>query len=91
VRSSDAVGRWGGEEFIVIFRETTAEDAIAVAEELRAAIEAYEFDTIGKRTASFGVAAYRHPDNISEMIRRADNALYMAKHNGRNRVEYKKD
>jgi diguanylate cyclase (GGDEF)-like protein len=44
VRSSDAVGRWGGEEFIVIFRETTAEDAIAVAEELRAAIEAYEFE-----------------------------------------------
>lgn len=91
VRSSDAVGRWGGEEFIVIFRETTAEDAIAVAEELRAAIEAFEFDVVGKRTASFGVAAYHHPDNISEMIRRADNALYVAKHHGRNRVEYKKD
>ncbi|BBB61559.1 hypothetical protein UNDKW_3286 [Undibacterium sp. KW1] len=87
VRSMDAVGRWGGEEFLVIFRETTIHAAIATAEKLRCAIANHEFEVVGKKTASFGVTSYYHPDNINEMMKRADNALYHAKNCGRNRVE----
>ncbi len=87
VRSMDAVGRWGGEEFLVIFRETTIHAAIAIAEKLRCAIANHEFEVVGKKTASFGVTSYYHPDNINEMMKRADNALYHAKNCGRNRVE----
>ena len=89
IRSIDAVGRWGGEEFLVIFRETSAEDSITIAEKLRQAIEGHEFHLAGKRTASFGVTHYRYPDSILEMMLRADSALYQAKNNGRNRVEFK--
>ena len=87
VRSMDAVGRWGGEEFLVIFRETGIHAAIATAEKLRCAIANHDFDMVGKKTASFGVTAYYHPDNINDMMKRADSALYHAKKCGRNRVE----
>ncbi|MDE2430266.1 MAG: diguanylate cyclase [Burkholderiales bacterium] len=89
VRSIDAVGRWGGEEFLVIFPETNLQSAIAIAEKLRRAIAEFDFETVGTRTASFGVAAYRHPDDVTDMMRRADHALYEAKNLGRNRVESK--
>ncbi|MFZ6759026.1 diguanylate cyclase [Undibacterium sp. Ji50W] len=87
VRSMDAVGRWGGEEFLVIFRETSIHAAVATAEKLRCAIANHEFKIVGKKTASFGVAAYHHPDSIHETMSKADNALYHAKKCGRNRVE----
>lgn len=87
IRSMDAVGRWGGEEFLVVFRETAIHAAIATAEKLRCAVANHEFEIVGKKTASFGVTAYYHPDNIGEMMKRADNALYHAKKCGRNRVE----
>ena len=89
IRQIDAVGRWGGEEFLVIFRETPLNAAISTAEKLRAAIAGHSFNMIGKKTASFGVTGYRHPDTISDMMVRADNALYHAKRSGRNRVEFK--
>lgn len=89
VRSLDAVGRWGGEEFLVIFRETASYGAVSIAEKLRHAIMEYDFGEAGKITASFGVTAYRYPDSILEMMIRADNALYHAKRGGRNRVEFK--
>src|SRR5450830_715989 len=88
IRSSDAVGRWGGEEFLVIFRETSAEDALVISEKLRESIAVHEFHLVGHRTASFGVTHYRHPDSILEIMIRADNALYEAKNKGRNCVEF---
>ncbi|MFZ6657102.1 diguanylate cyclase [Undibacterium sp. TJN19] len=91
VRSMDAVGRWGGEEFLIIFRETNIHAAVAIAEKLRCAIANHEFEQVGVKTASFGVTTYQHPDGINEMMIRADNALYYAKKSGRNRVEYKAD
>ncbi|MBO1928199.1 diguanylate cyclase [Thiomicrorhabdus sp. 6S2-11] len=86
VRESDIAGRWGGEEFIVFCTETKLEDAVVLAEKLRAKIAEYEFDVIGKKTASFGVAEYRATDDAESFINRADAALYQAKENGRNRV-----
>ena len=88
IRSIDAVGRWGGEEFLVIFRETDLDDALIISEKLREAIATHAFHMVGYRTASFGVTCYRHPDSILEMMIRADNALYQAKNKGRNLVQF---
>lgn len=83
-RAIDIVGRWGGEEFLVIFPNSNKQEATEAAEKLRIAIETYPFDVIGNKTASFGVSEYY--DTVQEMVRRADNALYQAKEEGRNRV-----
>ena len=86
VREVDVVGRWGGEEFLVICRETGIEGALVLAEKLRQAIHAQVFSQVGKKSASFGVAAYRAGEALTETIARADGALYLAKQDGRNRV-----
>ncbi|SEF79693.1 sensor domain-containing diguanylate cyclase [Marinobacterium lutimaris] len=86
-RRSDHAGRWGGEEFLVVCSHSTAEGARQLAENLRQKIAATEFPVIGEKTCSFGVAAIRPGDSAREMLARADDALYRAKHAGRNRVE----
>jgi diguanylate cyclase (GGDEF)-like protein len=88
LRGIDVVGRWGGEEFLLICRATDLYGTIATAEKLRQAVADHVFRTIGTRTASFGVAAYQPGDIIVDIIARADTALYRAKENGRNRLEY---
>jgi two-component system cell cycle response regulator len=92
VRNVDLVGRWGGEEFIVVMPETSLSNATAVAERLRAAV-ADEFFSISEApgklsvTISVGVAVTTDPqDTIEAVVKRADDALYDAKNSGRNRV-----
>lgn len=87
VRFEDAVGRWGGEEFLILLPNSNSEDARLLAEKLRGVIEAEDFAYVGSRTASFGVATYHQNDDKKSMTARADEALYLAKENGRNRVE----
>ena len=87
VRKSDIVGRWGGEEFMVICPNTQLSEALVVAETLRAAILGYEFCTAGQISSSFGVAQWMVKESAELLISRADNALYKAKNQGRNRVE----
>lgn len=87
VRPYDLVGRWGGEEFLVVCSDTPADAAASVAEKLRAALQAHPIPVAGPQTASFGVATYRAGDTIADMLQRADDALYRAKQAGRNRVE----
>ncbi len=97
LRSSDVVGRYGGEELVVFLPETTIEDGRLVAEKLRAAVEGLEIesDDTGRAdalpvrtTISIGVASL--PDEPftgeQDLIGLADEALYAAKHEGRNRV-----
>ncbi|MEA1917277.1 MAG: diguanylate cyclase [Campylobacterota bacterium] len=87
VRATDILGRWGGEEFLIICPETTAINAKVVAEKLRVKIEEATFEVVGKKTCSFGVAEFKDTDISSkEVVKRADNALYEAKESGRNRV-----
>lgn len=86
MRESDIVGRWGGEEFLVLCPGTSLADTLTVAEKLRSGIEAYDFANIGTRTASFGVACYKLGDTIAMVEARADKALYLAKNGGRNKV-----
>ena len=87
VREVDVVGRWGGEEFLVICRETQLPGALVLAEKLRQAVESRPFEVAGTMTASFGVAEFRTGELLTETLSRADSALYHAKRCGRNRVE----
>lgn len=87
LRQTDCAGRWGGEEFMVICPDTDLEGARALAETLRQAITAQTFPTAGHQTASFGVACCTVGDQVKTLVSRADQALYEAKHLGRNRVE----
>lgn len=87
VRAVDIVGRWGGEEFLVICPDTDLDGAVALAEKLRLSIETEPFAAIGSATSSFGIAQYRAGESFKDTVARADTALYKAKINGRNRVE----
>lgn len=83
------VARYGGEEFAVVIPGAITQDAIDVAEELRAAIEAEPFHHNGltlRITASFGLATSTADEGPKSLIHRSDEALYAAKRNGRNRV-----
>jgi diguanylate cyclase (GGDEF)-like protein len=87
IRKTDIFARWGGEEFVLLLPETDIETAQHTAEKLRIATEKHEFSYIGKMTASFGVTQFIDADDEITFIKRADDALYSAKKNGRNRVE----
>ena len=89
LRESDFVGRYGGEEFLLLLPDTGRDQAVVVAEKVRAAVAGLGLSEIGQPvTASLGIAAV--PDDAADadtLIRAADRALYAAKGNGRNRVE----
>ncbi len=87
IRATDLLARWGGEEFILLLPETTAENARVLAEKICAAVSEHSFLGMDQVTASFGVTEMNHTkDSTVEAIRRADDALYQAKEEGRNRV-----
>lgn len=86
-RETDIVGRWGGEEFVIISAETNLAGTLSLANKLQNAVASYPFMLGEQKTASFGVAVYRKNEEANELIKRADNALYRAKEKGRNRVE----
>jgi diguanylate cyclase (GGDEF)-like protein len=89
VRTSDFVGRNGGEEFIVLLPDTDTDAALAVAEKIRAAIADLSVFGVDRAiTASLGIATIpRHAGDGDQLVRSADRALYLAKTNGRDRVE----
>ena len=86
-RATDFVGRWGGEEFLIVCPYTDAASACQLAENLRQTIQDHRFPVVAQKTASFGVASFRQDDTVREIVSRADTALYAAKAAGRNRVE----
>lgn len=89
LRDSDAVFRFGGEEFVVLLSETDLAGAELVAERIRNTIESHtlvrDMETINI-TASLGVSALRDDDTVDTFVKRADDAMYKAKKNGRNQV-----
>lgn len=85
-RESDTIGRWGGEEFLIVLPNTNLAGAMITAEKIRTAIENHLFSVVGKKTASFGVSEFLVEENENSFIERADQALYRAKSGGRNQV-----
>lgn len=86
LRSTDVFVRWGGEEFVIILPHTLIEDSLSLAERFRLEIESIKKEELPAITASFGVTAFIINDSSETIIKRADEALYKAKHDGRNRV-----
>ncbi len=87
IRGTDFIGRWGGEEFLIICPNITRQEAYILAQNLRKKIQLYHFSVIGHKTASFGVSQYKEQTVLKQLFEQADEALYTAKANGRNRVE----
>lgn len=85
IRAEDIAARWGGEEFIIILPHTACEAAEAMAERIRIACEQHA-GTMHGLSASFGVSQLKDDDDEDSLIRRADDAMYCAKKEGRNRV-----
>jgi len=89
VRKSDLIGRFGGDEFVIILPNNTIQDAQIAAERIRNAIAENTFSYHGNAisaTASIGLATFCDGDDISSVFERADKALLTAKQSGRNRV-----
>jgi|GEM_PF-142235 len=86
IREIDFFARWGGEEFVLIFPDVTLEGAVHATDKLRQLISEHEMMPGLKMTCSFGVTQYQQGDSIEQLFARIDNALYQAKHEGRNRV-----
>ncbi|WP_409303913.1 GGDEF domain-containing protein [Peribacillus sp. SCS-155] len=80
-------GRWGGEEFILLSTGKNINEAEQYAEWVRQVIEDHAFSTVGRVTASFGISTYKKNDTYKTILKRADEALYIAKNSGRNRVK----
>lgn len=87
IRQSDIVGRWGGEEFLVICPDTDRHGCEILAEQLRQRIAAHKFLEKGELNASLGATVHQPDESADTLIARVDKALYRAKEQGRNRVE----
>lgn len=87
IRQSDTFARWGGEEFVILLSQTKIQIAEEFANKLRKLVENYEFKDVKHITVSMGVVEFNEKYTLDEFIKAADNALYLAKENGRNRVE----
>jgi len=84
VRSIDVVGRWGGEEFLIICPETDTPSAMVIAERILTAVSQFTFACNRSQTISIGVASLSENDTPDTLLNRADEALYIAKSDGRN-------
>lgn len=90
LRANDFLARFGGEEFVMLLPATPPATGLTLLDELRAAVESCPFHFKGERvtiTVSIGLTAFRPGERSDTAIKRADQALYKAKENGRNRIE----
>ena len=87
IRNTDTLGRWGGEEFLIICPFTTLEEIKILANKIKSNIQNHNFCNKLQQSASFGLAQLKAQDDARLFLNRADNALYRAKQKGRNRIE----
>ncbi len=86
LRRTDILARWGGEEFLILLPETCLDRALVLAERLRTGLHTLSRPGGGTITASFGVADYRPEETLDQWLKRADNLMFQAKREGRDRV-----
>ena len=86
-RQLDAVGRWGGEEFLIVCPETSEDNAVILASRMLQNLLSENHKDVGRITMSIGISAYQQDDTPDTLLKRADDALYLAKSKGRCRIE----
>ncbi|MDZ7706700.1 MAG: GGDEF domain-containing protein [Trueperaceae bacterium] len=86
LRTGDVLGRWGGEEFLIIAPDADHEQALRLAERVRDEVQRHLYSGGVGVTASFGVATFEPLTTVAELLERADRRLYRAKRLGKNRV-----
>lgn len=86
IRATDTVGRWGGEEFLMILPDTNGSAAVELAEKIRKQVSQKYFPEQEHMTISMGVSVFNDDVSVDSIIYRADQALYQAKKNGKNQV-----
>lgn len=79
LRITEYIGRWGGEEFLIVLPNTNAQGGYEISERIRLIISRHNFPIPKHLTCSFGITEYIKDDSIEQIIKRADNALYRAK------------
>ncbi|WP_275269307.1 GGDEF domain-containing protein [Pantoea ananatis] len=86
-RTQDIISRFGGEEFVIFFTNTTLEEAVFVSDRIRKNIADWQFPVVGRVTVSAGACSLMHCSNdLQKALLKADEHLYRAKYGGRNRV-----
>ena len=83
---SVAIGRWGGEEFMVMLPDSNMDEAAELAEKIRSEFSSITYETAGCQTVSLGVTQAKRGETADTLYTRVDKALYVAKYNGRNRT-----
>lgn len=86
LRKDDLFARWGGEEFLIVIQGAGDKVLHAIAEDLRQVISDQPINPVGKVTASFGVTRFFSTDSVDSLLQRVDEAMYLAKSQGRDRI-----
>ncbi len=88
LRDIDIIGRYGGEEFLIILPNTVLDDAQLFAERLRKEVDEYSFETVDNITVSIGIAELRPNEDEDQLFKRVDKLLYKSKNGGRNKISF---
>ena len=86
-RVTDKFARWGGEEFVMLFSDTSLDQATKITQKFRGLVKSLLHPKAGGVTASFGITQYKKGDTINSLFKRCDDALYEAKEDGRDNVK----
>ena len=87
IRDTDTIGRWGGEEFVILLPNTSSNKAFIIADDLKQLVSKTDFGINSALTISLGITQYMQNDTKECLIQRADKAMYFIKNNGKNAVK----
>jgi len=91
LRDIDFIGRYGGEEFLIIMPETTLVEAKVIANRVKNKVDRYHFEVVGHLTISLGLAELHKDETVDEILKRVDDLMYKSKEDGRNKLSLEDD